>query len=427
MSEPLSQPPRRRRRWSSPTLGGLMLLILVVGVFLGWKARRASHQRRAVAAIQAAGGTVIYDSQITGLGYPVYQSFDDSVKLPPARPWGPAWLRRAIGDEYFQEVVGVWLTHGPTPDQPDRGATDEVMRHLANFDRLEMLQINGNGLRLTDAGMAHLRGLTRLRGITIGIVEISDAGLEPLRGMTDLEDLHITNNSSRITSLAPLAGLTRLRSLSLGVTDIDEGELSRLGRMTRLESLHLGRRTPWLTDAGMKHLSTLTSLKYLIMSCSPGLTDAGMADLAKLTALESIALSDTGVTDAGMAYLAALTRLGNLQFTSAKRLTGVGASRLIGLPLKSVEFFSCAVDDAGLEQLGRLAGLENLSVAVNPKVTDAGLKHLRNLDALIYLDIRNNPGISKKGAVALQEQIPILQVHIDQVGYPLPPRRGLGK
>ncbi len=58
-TNPTATRPRRRRLRLS--LRGLMVLVLVVGGMLGWKARRASIQRRAVTQIKAAGGTLLYD------------------------------------------------------------------------------------------------------------------------------------------------------------------------------------------------------------------------------------------------------------------------------------------------------------------------------------------------------------------------------
>ena len=46
-----------------------------------------ARQRRAVAAIRRAGGGVGYDHK--------------------GRPWAPAWLRKRLGDEFFQEVTSV--------------------------------------------------------------------------------------------------------------------------------------------------------------------------------------------------------------------------------------------------------------------------------------------------------------------------------
>ena len=85
---PLKVAPRRRMRVS---LRVMMLAILCLAVFLGWQVNKARQQREAVAAVRRHGGWVYYDFQMV-----------DDKPVPGKQPWGPRWLRRALGDEYFQ-------------------------------------------------------------------------------------------------------------------------------------------------------------------------------------------------------------------------------------------------------------------------------------------------------------------------------------
>ncbi len=73
----------------------LMALVILLGVGMGWVVRRARVQREAVEMIKAAGGEVVFDYQ-----RPWRRN---------AEPWGPKWLRRWLGDEYFRDVVEVRL------------------------------------------------------------------------------------------------------------------------------------------------------------------------------------------------------------------------------------------------------------------------------------------------------------------------------
>jgi hypothetical protein len=52
---------------------------------------------------------------------------------------------------------------------------------------LTMLQMPGT--RVTDAGLEHLKGLTKLHGLYLGQTRITDAGLKHLEGLTGLRDL----------------------------------------------------------------------------------------------------------------------------------------------------------------------------------------------------------------------------------------------
>ena len=68
--------PRRRL---SLSLRGSMLLVLCLGLWLGWQARLARQQREAVAAIEEYGGFVRFDWE-----------FVDGKPVPGAAPSGPA-------------------------------------------------------------------------------------------------------------------------------------------------------------------------------------------------------------------------------------------------------------------------------------------------------------------------------------------------
>ena len=101
-------------RWKTISLRGLLLLILAIALWLGWIVNKARQQREAVAALQKFGGFVHYD----------WEFVDGPVKVPrgnrlwmpswgkftPGRkPWAPDWMRRALGDEYFQSIAHVSL------------------------------------------------------------------------------------------------------------------------------------------------------------------------------------------------------------------------------------------------------------------------------------------------------------------------------
>jgi hypothetical protein len=62
---------------------------------------------------------------------------------------------------------------------------------------------------VTDAGLAHLKGLTGLKRLLLGDAPITDKGLEHLRGLTNLETLGL--NSPHITD----AGLKHLSNLPM--------------------------------------------------------------------------------------------------------------------------------------------------------------------------------------------------------------------
>jgi hypothetical protein len=90
---------KRNRARLSISLRGLMLLVLVLGIWMGWTINRAESRRKAVTALKKNGAIVLYD----------YESMR-GIKTPTATQWVPAWLRSRLGDDYFHNVTYVSMT-----------------------------------------------------------------------------------------------------------------------------------------------------------------------------------------------------------------------------------------------------------------------------------------------------------------------------
>ena len=69
--------------------------------------------------------------------------------------------------------------------------------------------------RVTDAGLAHLEGLTRLEWLTLDLTQVTGAGMEHLQGLTKLETLLLSNTQVTDAGLKYLDGLTALKWLEL--------------------------------------------------------------------------------------------------------------------------------------------------------------------------------------------------------------------
>lgn len=226
MRKPWTTWHRPRLRWG---LRGQAVAVLALACAFGAAvhlARRARDQRELVAAISTKG-VVLYDWQWRDGRY---------VQGPP--PW-PSWLVRAVGIDALSSPVSVDLSvprlkvfAGRTgPSSGD----DALMALIGRLDRLEFLDLTNNP-RITDAGLVHLRRLTRLRRLRIGFLcGVRGPGLVHLRGLNRLESLSLGPGLYTDADLAPLADLTSLRELSV--------------RSTRL------------TDAGLAHLKGLVNLK----------------------------------------------------------------------------------------------------------------------------------------------------------------------
>jgi hypothetical protein len=258
-------------RWRFP-FGIRSLLVLVIAVVIpcGWLAMRmeqAKKQREAVEGIKKVGGWVWYDYQI-----------DTSFSwLREAEPSERSWLRKLVGDDFFEDVVcaGVFW----------------------------------------DDGMQYLTGLPELKSLNLGSTQVTDTGLEHLRGLTQLRQLSVSSTGLTDTGMEHLAGLSQLEWLNLGGTQITDEGLEHLEGLSQLKTLAL--YDTQITDAGLVHLQGLSQLQALNLAYI-GITDAGLKDLEALAQLEELDLTFAGVTDAGLASLRGLTNLRRLDLRSTK-------------------------------------------------------------------------------------------------------------
>jgi hypothetical protein len=213
------------------SLLGLIILVLLIGGWLGRVVRSAQVQREAVAAIQRAGGRVEYDWQ-----------YDEKGHLDPnGKPWGPKWLVDRVGADCFGNVVRVFLNNG---------GSDAELFHVGHLDRLGLLDLERSCV--TDAGLAHLGGLPSLWWLTLKGTQVDDAGLAGLEGLTRLQSLSLSNTKVSDAGLVHLKGLSSLQDLHLSGTNVSDAGSASLKGMTHLRTLSLGGTK--VTDAGLHEL-----------------------------------------------------------------------------------------------------------------------------------------------------------------------------
>lgn len=205
----------------------LVILVLLIGGGLGWAVRivrRAAAQHEAVSAIEKASGYVRYDWE-----------WKNGSRIPAGRRRRPGWLARRIGVDYLHDVVAVFLLHD---------LSDSDLAIVGHFRELEQLQyfkpfMPAGGPRVTDAGLMHLEGLSRLQELDLSATDVTDLGLGHLRGLTGLRDLNLSNTDVSDAGLVHLTGLSRLESLDLHDTRVSNSGIVRLKGLTALRSLDI--------------------------------------------------------------------------------------------------------------------------------------------------------------------------------------------
>lgn len=129
-------------------------------------------------------------------------------------------------------------------------------------------------------------------------------------------------------------------------------------------------------------------------------SDNDLAAIASFPRLQSVDLCGSRLTDNGLRHLESLSQLKRLTLYET-RITAIGlsASRIADR-LDTLSVGGSTVNDASLEEIGRLANLRYLAVHRAPEFTDAGMAHVANLGQLETLEIYKT-SVTDQGLVHL--------------------------
>lgn len=325
--------------------------------------------------------------------------------------------------------------------------TDDNLADVGAMKDLEVLNLSYNTswfvspeseitLSLTDKGLSHLQGLTKLRDLDISFTEITDAGLVHLKnsslqrlnlsldaitdsGLVSLETLDdlisLDLSSTKVTNkgLRYLKNLPELRELDLSWLRIDDAGIAYLKDLTEMRKLNLSRTE--VTDAGLAYLQGMAKMRDLDLASS-AITDTSLANLQKMTDLRSLNLGLTGITDDGLVYLSKLTNLRKLNIGETF-VTGSGLARLRGL--SNLVELNLQVSNLNEQSLACLQDFPNLRVLslAGPNLTDKGLQHLYKLRGLKRINLFATVSITENGIEELKKALPDCEVHAGAPPY----------
>jgi internalin A len=424
MTAPDVSPPAKRRKRFGLSLRVLMVLVLLLGGGMGWLAYQAKVQREAVAAIEAAGGKVYYDLEWKyNDGRRVSSLYNNII---PRDPRWPKWLVDRLGPDYLGHVISVQFRHGPSNQ-----ADDELMMRIGRLSGLEDLQFgldDSNILfegrcRVTDAGLAHLRGLGRLRRLQLRGTSVKGTGLVHLSGLRNLRDLDLRKVPFTDQDAVALASLTTLETLSIESEELTDAGMVHIAPLKNLKRLDFA--TIHVTAAGLDRLKGWGRLERLLLRVRGVEVYRFLSQFPELTRLNLAIRDDHSERgDLGLASLRTLPKLQDLSmyFPSYPKslldhigkLKGLRKLNLLGLPdvptgdyshlseltrLEWLWLHGETVDDSVLAHLSGLKELKFLSLGYS-KITDAGLAHLSGLTELESLRL-DNTAISDEGLVHL--------------------------
>jgi hypothetical protein len=233
-------------------------------------------------------------------------------------------------------------------------------------------------------------------------------GMKIIGELHSLTDLHLgtTNRVGRSIvgpGLKELRGLPKLKGLTLGnITNEDLKEIGQFKSLTKLRILGSS-----IDDAGMKELKGLDKIEEFDVG-GYQITDAGVADLAELKSLKKLDLSYSKITEASLRELKRLVNLESLDLSNTK-IKGLGIGELKDLQhLTSLKMNSTRVGDAAAKQIAEFKSLTSLHLT-DTKITDEALQHFVQLPDLRYLEVKETE-VTNEAARELKKALPSLHI-----------------
>jgi hypothetical protein len=98
----------------------------------------------------------------------------------------------------------IYAQQEPTSPTTLEALVETLGGRLRPNEQGEVVEVNLIGSEVTDAGLAHLAGLTALEALDLDYTQVTDAGLAHLTGLTALEILFLDNTQVTDVGVAEL-------------------------------------------------------------------------------------------------------------------------------------------------------------------------------------------------------------------------------
>lgn len=290
---------------------------------------------------------------------------------------------------------------------------DEVVWQLAALPNLESIK----GISYLSAeGMKTLTTFRNLKCLGVALKDrgqgyYGPTGVSHLAGLASLEELYISSGDAfSDADLACLEPLGRLRDLFISGQNVTDRGLASIGKLKQLESLNLGCS---VTCSGLNQLKGLSNLRSLQVSArgNAAKTDPAdelMLDLSGLKKMKDMNLSGLPLQDSDLAFIEHLPLLENLNIYT-NSLTGAFLRHLRKLPELNHLYVSRLSGCTG-EDLAHLNGLPKLRrLTVKGDITDTALASLTGPLCLESLNVDTDEPIQKQTVTDLAKSHPVIE------------------
>jgi hypothetical protein len=205
-------PPKSKLRWYQYRLRSLFILTFLVALACSWlavKMQQANRQKQAVEALRKLGAFVKVES-------------------------GSSWLRKILGDDFFNEVTSVYLSSSSY-----RRLTDSDLRLLMDLNGIQDLWLEGYDMHISNEGLKILQRLPRLESLDLGSDDFNDDSLKQIACLTQLKELGLSSDHFTEKGFRLLKELTHLRRLSLVGVKITKVQMAEIVEFGQLEEIVL--------------------------------------------------------------------------------------------------------------------------------------------------------------------------------------------
>ena len=303
-STPLQQPRRTWRQWSKLArvrIGFVLMVIVAISVFTWW------WPRRGMVAIAWMGGDVgdpqiVNDIQIAGRNLPAWIQTHLWPILSPYMGW------LSTDDR----IVGI--------DLRKASAKEINIAVLSRFPQLNNLVLHG---RHVGPGLTGMKGLVRLKQTWIDQLQAT-SNLGELRHLPSLTELDIATCPVTGGGFEELLLLPKLKSILFDDPPSSSAMIG-LGQCDKLEKLIM--QSGVVDEDDFRHLIGMTGLRELRSFGEYSLGAVGLKHISQLSSLDYLLLNGTSATDDELQVLATLMKLKTF-YLRGSNLTQTGIDRL---------------------------------------------------------------------------------------------------
>ncbi len=382
-------------------------------------------------ALSAAGCGLPTWTELTGGNKPEVPLQNPNPPQPIVTPApAPPPLPKPPTDE---EIVSAF--QAKKPFELDDTALVDLIK--AGEDGLAVVEeINLNGSKVTNGGLAHLAKLPNLKQLDVRNSPVDKDGASAIAALTGLETLKVDGGEMTDEAVQALNPLSELKNLEISNVRLSPGGWSQLANHPHLESLYISSSN--ISDDTLAIIGQLKELRILHLN-SVAISDRGLVQLKDLDNLEWLSLGLTPVNGAGFGPLVKAkglksmkrlgmdtTQLGPLgarAIMTMTQLEGLGLGNIASMrdqdfvpmvkPLKNLK-------DINLSHCKGLSGqafiafagheaIESINANNCEGIDDNGLRHLVKCKTLKTLDL-SGTRCTLNGVQALRRALPEVEI-----------------